>query len=69
MVEGTLVPQIQTEDWFVTIYLKDEYFCIQIVQRHRNFLRLDLTSFVFSQLALALLIFMKCMKHAGSKLL
>ncbi len=34
-----IMSQIQGGDWFVTIDLKDAYFHIQIVQRHRKFLR------------------------------
>ncbi len=35
----TIMSQIQEGDWFVTIDLKDAYFHIQVVQRHRRFLR------------------------------
>ncbi len=35
----TIMSQIQGGDWFVTIDLKDAYFHIQVVQRHRSFLR------------------------------
>ncbi len=35
----TIMSQIQGGDWFVTIDLKDAYFHIQVVQRHRRFLR------------------------------
>ncbi len=35
----TIMSQIQEGDWFVTIDLKDAYFYIQVVQRHRRFLR------------------------------
>ncbi len=35
----TIMSQIQGGDWFVTIDLKDAYFHIQVVQRHRKFLR------------------------------
>ncbi len=35
----TIMSQIQRGDWFVTIDLKDAYFHIQVVQRHRKFLR------------------------------
>lgn len=31
--------QVQARDWFVTVDMKDAYFHIQIVQRHRKFLR------------------------------
>ncbi len=35
----TIMSQIQGVDWFVTIDLKDAYFHIQVVQRHRKFLQ------------------------------
>ncbi len=35
----TIMSQVQGGDWFVTIDLKDAYFHIQVVQRHRRFLR------------------------------
>ncbi len=35
----TILSQIQVGDWFVTIDLKDAYFHIQVVRRHRKFLR------------------------------
>ncbi len=35
----TIMSQIQEGDWFVTIDLKDAYFYIQVIQRHRRFLR------------------------------
>ncbi len=35
----TIMSQVQEGDWFVTIDLKDAYFHIQDVQRHRKFLR------------------------------
>ncbi len=35
----TIMSQIQRGDWFVTIDLKDAYSHIQVVQRHRKFLR------------------------------
>ncbi len=34
-----IVPQIRSEDWFVTIDLKDAYFHISILPCHRKFLR------------------------------
>ncbi len=34
-----IVSQIRSEDWFVTIYLKDTYFHISILPCHRKFLR------------------------------
>ncbi len=35
----TTMSQIRAGDWFVTIDLKDAYFHIQVVRRHRKFLR------------------------------
>ncbi len=35
----TIMSQVQEGDWFVTIDLKDAYFHIQVVHRHRRFLR------------------------------
>ncbi len=35
----TIMSQVQEGDWFVTIDLKDAYFHIQVVLRHRRFLR------------------------------
>ena len=34
-----IVQQIRSEDWFVTIDLKDAYFHISIIPQHRKFLR------------------------------
>ncbi len=34
-----VVSQIRSEDWFVTIDLKDAYFHISILPTHRHFLR------------------------------
>lgn len=31
--------QVQARDWFVTVDMKDAYFHIQIIQRHKKFLR------------------------------
>ncbi len=46
----SILSQIQSRDWFVTIDLKDTYFHIQIVKRHRKFpfSRAKLTNTVFS---------------------
>ncbi len=35
----TTMSQIRAGDWFVTVDLKDAYFHIQVVRRHRKFLR------------------------------
>ncbi len=35
----SIFSQVQEGDWFVTVDLKDAYFHIQVVQRHRKFLR------------------------------
>ncbi|KAI2651173.1 Retrovirus-related Pol polyprotein from transposon 17.6 [Labeo rohita] len=37
-----VVSQIRSEDWFVTIDLKDAYFDVSILPRHRKFLRFAL---------------------------
>ncbi len=34
-----IVSPIQSGDWFVTIYLKDTYFHVEILPQHRKFLR------------------------------
>lgn len=34
-----IVTQIRSEDWFVTIDLKDAYFHVSILPKHRKFLR------------------------------
>ncbi len=34
-----IVSPIQSGDWFVTIYLKDAYFHVEILPQHRKFLR------------------------------
>ncbi len=35
----TIMSQIRVGDWFVTVDLKDAYFHIQVIRRHRKFLR------------------------------
>ncbi len=35
----SILSQVQEGDWFITVDLKDAYFHIQVVQRHRKFLR------------------------------
>ncbi len=39
LMMSSILSHIQPGDWFVTIDLKDAYFHIQIVKRHRKFLR------------------------------
>ncbi len=62
--------QIQEGDWFVTIDLKDAYFYIQVVQRHRRFLRFAFGGKAYKYkvlpfgLALAPRTFTKCMDAA-----
>ncbi len=57
-------------DWFVTINLKDAYFHIQVVQRHRRFLRFAFGGKAYQYkvlpfgLALAPRTFTKCMDAA-----
>ncbi len=62
--------QIQEGEWFVTIDLKDAYFYIQVVQRHRRFLRFAFGGKAYKYkvlpfgLALAPRTFTKCMDAA-----
>ncbi len=66
----TIMSQIQGGDWFVTIDLKDAYFHIQVVQRHRRFLRFAFRWKAYQykvlpfSLALAPRTFTKCMDAA-----
>ncbi len=66
----TIMSQIQGGDWFVTIDLKDAYFHIQVVQRHRKFLRFAFGGKAYQYkvlpfgLALAPRTFTKCMDAA-----
>ncbi len=62
--------RVQEGDWFVTIDLKDAYFHIQVVQRHRRFLRFAFGGKAYQYkvlpfgLALAPRTFTKCMDAA-----
>ncbi len=66
----TIMSQIQEGDWFVTIDLKDAYFHIQVVQRHRRFLQFAFGGKAYQYkvlpfgLALAPRTFTKCMDAA-----
>ncbi len=66
----SILSQIQPGDWFVTIDLKDAYFHIQIVKRHRKLLRFAFESKAYQYcvlpfgLALAPRTFTKCMDAA-----
>ncbi len=66
----TIMSQIQGGDWFVTIDLKDAYFHIQVIQRHRRFLRFAFGGKAYQYkvlpfgLALAPRTFTKCMDAA-----
>ncbi len=66
----TIMSQIQGGDWFVTIDLKDAYFHIQVIQRHRRFLRFAFGGKAYQykvlpfSLALAPRTFTKCMDAA-----
>ncbi len=66
----TIMSQIQGGDWFVTIDLKDAYFHIQVVRRHRKFLRFAFGGKAYQYkvhpfgLALAPRTFTKCMDAA-----
>ncbi len=66
----TIMSPIQGGDYFVTIDLKDAYFHIQVVQRHRRFLRFAFGGKAYQYkvlpfgLALAQRTFTKCMDAA-----
>ncbi len=66
----TIMSQIKGGDWFVTIELKDAYFHIQVVQRHRRLLRFAFGGKAYQYkvlpfgLALAPRTFTKCMDAA-----
>ncbi len=66
----TIMSQVQEGDWFVTIDLKDAYFHIQVVHRHRRFLRFTFGGKAYQYkvlpfgLALAPRTFTKCMDAA-----
>ncbi len=66
----SIMSQIQEGDWFVTIDLKDAYFHIQVVQRHRRFLQFAFGGKGYQYkvlpfgLALAPRTFTKCMDAA-----
>ncbi len=66
----TIMSQIQGGDWFVTIDLKDAYFHIQVIRRHRKFLQFAFGGKAYQYkvlpfgLALALRTFTKCMDAA-----
>ncbi len=65
-----IVPQIRSEDWFVTIELKDAYFHISILLCHRRFLRFTFGGKAFQYrvlpfgLALSPRTFTKCVDAA-----
>ncbi|XP_048024136.1 LOW QUALITY PROTEIN: uncharacterized protein LOC125253920 [Megalobrama amblycephala] len=65
-----IVSQIRSEDWFVTIDLKDAYFHISILPHHRKFLRFAFGGKVYQYrvlpfgLALSPRTFTKCMDAA-----
>ncbi len=66
----TIMSQVQGGDWFVTIDLTDAYFHIQVVRRHRRFLRFAFGGKAYQYkflpfgLALAARTFTKCMDAA-----
>ncbi len=66
----TIMSQVQEGNWFVTIDLKDAYFHIKVVQRHRRFLRFAFGGKAYQYkvlpfgLDLAPRTFMKCMDAA-----
>ncbi len=65
-----IMSQVQGGDWFVTIDLKDAYFHIQVIRRHRKFLRFAFGGKAYQYkvlpfgLALAPRTFTKCMYAA-----
>ncbi len=66
----TIMSRVQEGDWFVTIDLKDAHFHIQVVHRHRRFLRFAFGGKAYQYkvlpfgLALAPRTFTKCMDAA-----
>lgn len=69
-----ILAQIRPGDWFASVDLKDAYFHIQIVKRHRRFLRFAFENSVYQYtvlpfgLALAPRTFSKCVDAALSPL-
>ncbi len=65
-----IMSQIRSEDWFVTIDLKDTYFHVSIIPSHRRFLRFAFGGKAFQyrvipfSLALSPRTFTKCMDAA-----
>ena len=65
-----ILVQIRPRDWFISLYLKDVYFQIQIIPRHRPFLRSAFDGQVYQYtvlpfgLSLAPRTFTKCMDTA-----
>ncbi|XDV44749.1 hypothetical protein PO909_012989 [Leuciscus waleckii] len=70
VMEQEIVSQIRSEDWFVTIDLKDAYFHVSILPQHRKFLRFAFGGEAYQYrvlpfgLALSLRTFTKCMDAA-----
>ncbi len=66
----TIMSQIRVGDWFVTVDLKDAYFHIQVIRRHRKFIRFAFVGKAYQYkalpfgLALAPRTFTKCMDAA-----
>ncbi|MGL4249587.1 MAG: reverse transcriptase domain-containing protein, partial [Aeromonas sp.] len=66
----SIIAQVRAGDWFISIDLKDAYFHVQVVQRHRKFLRFAFEGKVFQYkvlpfgLALAPRTFTKCVDAA-----
>ncbi len=66
----TIMSQIRVRDWFVTVSLKDAHFHIQVIRRHRKFLRFAFGGKTCQYkvlpfgLALAPMTFKKCMDAA-----
>ena len=68
-----VVSQIRSEDWFVTIDLKDAYFHVSILPNHRKFLRFAFGGKAYQYrvlpfgLALSPRTFTKCVDAAAIK--
>ncbi len=66
----TIMSQIRVGDWFVTVDLKDACFHIQVIRRHRKFIRFAFGGKAYQYkalpfgLALAPRTFTKCMDAA-----
>ncbi|XDV36140.1 hypothetical protein PO909_005984 [Leuciscus waleckii] len=66
----SILSHVQTGDWFVTIDMKDAYFHIQVIKRHRKFPRFAFEgkAYQYCVLAMAPRTFTKCMDVALDQL-